>query len=92
MKTEARGSRSSPTPPSRSSSFRPARWLREIDMQTCEPVVYECEVCGTQFEAGIADPDPLRGPRCPQCFIARAHEVAPENVGVFVVRRGTPFR
>ena len=61
-------------------------------MKECEPTIYECQLCGTQFEADVADRDPVHGPRCPQCLMASAREITPEEVGAFVVRSGTPFR
>jgi DNA-directed RNA polymerase subunit RPC12/RpoP len=54
--------------------------------------VYECLLCGTQFENGVADPGPQGEPRCPQCLFFSARPVAASDVGEFVVTRRMPFR
>jgi hypothetical protein len=54
--------------------------------------VFECSFCRTQFENGVADPGHGGEPRCPQCFLSATRPVTPEEVGDFVVTRGTRFR
>ena len=62
----------------------------------CEPVqpeiVFECDLCACQFEPDVADADRDGRPRCPQCGSSTAHQVGPQNLGEFVVTRGTRFR
>jgi hypothetical protein len=49
--------------------------------------VVQCDLCGCQFEPGVAGVAANGDPRCPQCGLVRAHPISPEEVGDFVVMR-----
>jgi hypothetical protein len=53
--------------------------------------VMQCDFCECQFEPGVAGLGPNREPRCPQCGTCAAHPVPPEEVGDYVITRGTRF-
>ncbi len=54
--------------------------------------VVQCDFCGCQFEPGVAGVAANGEPRCPQCGVAMAHRLSPEEVGDFVVMRwGSSF-
>jgi ribosomal protein L37AE/L43A len=61
---------------------------------SCERIygeVFECDFCETQFERGVAGETRSGEPRCPQCGLAKAHRIAPEAAGPFVVTRDFGF-
>jgi DNA-directed RNA polymerase subunit RPC12/RpoP len=62
---------------------------------SCETItfdVYECALCGTQFEQGVSDCDATGAERCPQCGFSEARPITAAELGEFVVTRATKFR
>jgi len=53
--------------------------------------IYECNSCGTQFEADVADRGPNGEQRCPQCLLLDARRVARGEEKEFVVTALMPF-
>ena len=53
--------------------------------------IYECNFCGTQFEADVADRGPNGEQRCPQCLLLDARQIARGEEKDFVVTAVMPF-
>jgi len=56
-----------------------------------EPV-WRCNLCGTEFEEGVADPGPDGAPRCPQCLMCDATRIVRSEYQSFVIRKTSRFR
>ena len=55
-------------------------------------VVYRCNLCHTEFEMGVVDPEKEGEARCPQCFMSDAIPIERSEYQKFVIRKGTKFR
>ncbi|MGA7616273.1 MAG: hypothetical protein WBX15_13950 [Thermoanaerobaculia bacterium] len=58
----------------------------------CNDILRKCRLCGTVFEAGVADPSPTGEPRCPQCGLWESDEVESSGREETVIRHETKFR
>jgi len=56
-------------------------------------LVYRCNLCRTEFEEGVADPEKATDlPRCPQCFMSDVRRIRRSEYHDFIIRKSTRFR
>ena len=54
--------------------------------------VRRCNLCGTEFEDGVADAGPAGEPRCPQCLMWDTEPIERTDYQRFLIRKSSRFR